>query len=725
MPTVPGRSREANSKQVCLQHITNKVSSRLFRSTTSQTNAVTLHGRIAEVVKNVKSLVGATLSKCGHANIAVMKFSNYRPTRMLLLIGVLSVLLATLATLQYRWVGQVSTGERERMQASLKAGAMRFGQDFNREITRAYLSFQMDAAMFREDKSGGLAERFDQWDEKAPYPRLVSELYLLDKGEQDRPRFSHFNRVQKKFESMEWPAEFATLRPRLEQGLLKNIGEHELLKELSLNPVEPNLPALVSPLISAPRVLLNDIQGIHVERKERAPGIAEKSPFSGYLIIRLNMDVITNELIPALARRYFSGGNGLEYNLAVINTQKPDKPVYQSNPAPAKEQQIAGDATTRLMDIQPDQLDALWFGLPGKTTASEDKSAESQHDLPPANVVMRTDTQSQKGISSSRSVTVRVINRDTQSITSFDKSADNFGPWQLLIQHRAGSLEAAVNNARRRNLAISFGVLLLLAGSMAMIVVSTRRAERLANKQMEFISAVSHEFRTPLSVICSAGENLADGIIDGTDQTKKYGELIRNEGRRLTEMVEQVLEFAGARARRQSYQLRPVQIEAVIDDALVSYQPVIEERGYVVEKNLEAGLPMVAADSAALRRSLQNLLSNAMKYESENRWIGIRARSASAQNGDEVQVIIEDHGIGIAADEVPHIFEPFYRGREVVSAQIHGNGLGLSLVKQVMEAHHGRVSVVSHEGQGSAFTLHLPVMNQSREENGADGAANV
>ena len=644
---------------------------------------------------------------------------------MLLLIGVLSLLLITLATLQYRWVGQVSTGERERMQATLNAGANRFSQDFNREISRAYLSFQMDATMLEEEKTGGLAERFDRWDTKAPYPRLVNDLYLLKNSEVDHPRLTHFNRAHNDFESMEWPAELAALRQRLEQGLLKTNGEHELLKELSVNPVEPNVPALVLPLIAAPRVLLGDGKYEHVEGKRSDVNVAQKSPFVGYLIIKLNIEVITNELIPTLARRYFSGGNGLEYNLAVINSQEPDKLVYQSGPAPSKQQQTNGDATARLMDIQPDQLDALWFGLPGKNVFEENKVSEPLPNLRPGNVELRTDTETKSGKSSSRSVTVRVINRELPGVMPLDKSANSGGPWQLLIQHRAGSLEAAVNSSRRRNLAISFGILLLLGGSMAMIVVWTRRAENLANRQIEFVSAVSHEFRTPLSVICSAGENLADGIIDGSDQTRKYGELIRNEGRRLADMVEQVLEFAGARARQPAYQLRPVQIESIIDDALTPYQPLIQEKGYVVERHVEAGLPMVAADSAALRRSLQNLLSNAMKYETKNRWIGISAKSATDPNGDEVQVVIEDHGIGIAADEMQYIFEPFYRGREVLAAQIHGNGLGLSLVKQVMDAHHGRVSVVSNTGHGSAFTLHLPVINTSQEKNGANDATRI
>lgn len=653
-----------------------------------------------------------------------MKFTKYRPTKTLLLVAVLSILLATLATLQYRWLGQVSTGERERMHASLVAGSTQFSQDFNREITRAYLSFQMDAAILQDEKSGELAERFDEWNAKAPYPKLVSDLYVLDKGEGDLARFRHFNRNVGGFELTDWPGEFQSLRSRLvTSGIVPHVHEPALLEGLLIDPVEPNIPAIVSPIIAAPRFLVSEKDNIHIETTRRTPGVTDQSPFAGYLIIKLNREVITNELIPTLAKRYFSGGNGLEYNLAVINLQNVDKPIYQSNAASAKPQTTSADATAPLMDIQPEQLDALWFGLPRRSAATNEKISGVEQKLPPDNVVLRTDKQIDKG-NNSRSVTVRVLNRESKELASFDKIVEG-GPWQLVIQHRAGSLEAAVTSARRRNLAISFGILLLLAGSVAMIVVSTRRAERLANRQMDFVSAVSHEFRTPLSVICSAGENLADGVIDSTHQTKKYGELIRNEGRRLTEMVEQVLEFAGARSRNRAYQLRPVEIGSVIEDALASYQPVIEEKGYTVERTIEDGLPLVAADGAALRRSLQNLLSNAMKYETERRWIGIRAHSGLNANGEEVRVIVEDHGIGIAADEIPHIFEPFFRGRDVVEAQIHGNGLGLSLVKQVVEAHHGTIRVESEPGKGSTFTLCLPVLNEKTNGNGADGVDKI
>lgn len=637
---------------------------------------------------------------------------------MLLLVGLMVALLGLLATLQYRWLGQVSQGERERMQSSLRAGATRFSQDFNREITRAYLNFQMEAHALRERDWSEFAERFERWNKQSPYPNLLSDVYVLERAEQKNLRLSRFDVRERKFEAVEWPADLATLRPRLERELSENRVEPDALREISLDPVEPGIPALVSPVIAAPRALLTETKNVEVVRREQQMIASDVSPLAGYIIIKLNLEVIAKEILPALSQRYFSASDGFDYNLLVINPQQPEQTIYQSTQNPAPLQPQGGDATAKLLEIQPDQLDTLFFGFPKIPAPTSEGGITLPHKLPPGKMIVRTDERSENPDSRQKSFTVRVFNRQMRENVNMEMSGEA-GAWQLLIQHRAGSLETAVTSARRRSLAISFGILLLLACSVTMIVISTRRAELLAHRQMEFVSAVSHEFRTPLAVICSAGENLADGIVDAPQQVKKYGSLVHNEGRRLTEMVEQVLEFAGARSGRSSYQMQPVEVEPLIEDALSSFQNLIEEKNYIVEKEIESGLPLVEGDAAALRRSLQNLLSNAMKYETDKRWLGIRAQSAINEHGEEVRITVEDQGIGITPEELTHIFEPFYRGSEVQAAQIHGNGLGLSLVKQITEAHQGSVSVISSPGQGSSFTLHLPA--RERHGNG-DGA---
>ncbi len=130
------------------------------------------------------------------------------------------------------------------------------------------------------------------------------------------------------------------------------------------------------------------------------------------------------------------------------------------------------------------------------------------------------------------------------------------------------------------------------------------------------------------------------------------------------------------------------------------------------------------ADSAALTRAIQNLLTNAMKYGGQSRWIGLSAQAKDAPHETEVRITIEDKGQGISPGDLPHIFEPFRRGREVVAAQIYGSGLGLSLVKRIVEAHNGKISVESAHGHGSSFTLHLPatmIVRNVDDDNGSIG----
>jgi len=281
---------------------------------------------------------------------------------------------------------------------------------------------------------------------------------------------------------------------------------------------------------------------------------------------------------------------------------------------------------------------------------------------------------------------------------------------ELRPTRQAGPLETAVAFVRRRNLLISFSVLTLLVVSIALLVHSARRAQRLARREMDFVAGVSHELRTPLAVIKSAAWSLTRGVIRDPEQIRRYSDLIGKESDRLIEMIEQVLEFAGARSGRQKLELQPVSVGELIDNVLASSQPLLRERDFRIEKEIAADLPQVMADAPALSRALRNLIDNAMKYSGENRWIGVRAMDTSSGKKAEVRITVSDRGIGIPAGDLRYIFEPFWRGGEAASAQIHGNGLGLNLVRTIINAHGGGVRVQSAPGQGSSFTLTLPVI---------------
>ena len=165
-----------------------------------------------------------------------------------------------------------------------------------------------------------------------------------------------------------------------------------------------------------------------------------------------------------------------------------------------------------------------------------------------------------------------------------------------------------------------------------MVLVSTGRARRLAAQQMEFVAGVSHELRTPLAVIRSAGENLADGIVAEPKQVKKYGDVIASEGRRLTQMVEQIMDFAGFESGRATLDVRPAEVGGVIEEALRAAAPHLREHGVAIDQQTPPALPLVLVDPGAVSRSLQNLIVNALKYGGTPPQVALsRQRSSAAR----------------------------------------------------------------------------------------------
>jgi len=280
---------------------------------------------------------------------------------------------------------------------------------------------------------------------------------------------------------------------------------------------------------------------------------------------------------------------------------------------------------------------------------------------------------------------------------------------QLVAQHRSGSLDAAVNRLRRQNLAVSFGVLLVLCAGIAFLAISAQRAQQLARLQVDFVAGFSHELRTPVASVCMIAENMSDGVVTSQQQIRQYGSLLQTQGRRLRTMVEEVLSFAAHQKRKPKLDVRPVNLAHVMASALSDEYPLIEAAGIEVEQRVAPDLPNVLADSVALRTCIGNLLSNAVKYGKSGAWIGIQGEAVQGRRSPEVQLTVRDRGQGIDAGERRHIFEPFYRGAKARETQTPGAGLGLSLVRQMMEAMGGRVTVQSAPGNGSTFTLHLMV----------------
>jgi signal transduction histidine kinase len=578
--------------------------------------------------------------------------------------------------LQYRWVGQVSAAERDRMERNLRVGAYQFRQAFDGELGRATL-LQVGAATVRDGATERYADRYEAWLNTAVHPRMISNIFLVD-SEGPALRFRRWNPDTRTFDAADWPAVVEKFHTQFEQERREfqtgRDGRPPLFRDDAL---------MVFPVrnFDGPRGPGQSGTGVRVTQGNGNPQRA--TPF-GFTVIELNLDYVVKEMLPELTQRHFAHTVGDAYRVSVTTADTPPRVIYQSEPG-APTDPARADATESIYGRDP-----LAF-LRG----------------------------SRGGDDSRLNITVNVIEGQQGTPSVARPEVQDSGRWRLLVQHQSGSLEAAVGEVRRRNLAISFGVLLLLSFSVGMLTLTSRRAERLARQQMEFVAGVSHELRTPVAVIKSAAENLSQGVVGSVDRVKRYGNTIEAEARRLGEMVERVLQYAAIESGLGMGSRTALAPEDIIQGAIDSSMPLLTPDNVQVHRDIALDLPPVIGDANALRSAVQNLIANAVKYGGRDHWVGIRAQHVRDRRHGEVRITVSDHGNGIDAAELPHIFEPFYRGADAMAQQIHGNGLGLSLGRRIIEAHGGKVSATSRPGAGSAFTISRPAADRKATQTAA------
>lgn len=313
------------------------------------------------------------------------------------------------------------------------------------------------------------------------------------------------------------------------------------------------------------------------------------------------------------------------------------------------------------------------------------------------------------------------VDRDlTEGVVSFDRVRQDLAEIERVYDQQASQQLLNVDATSRRTIIRVAGVLAItLIATIASVWIIQRirmtGAIQLARLQMEFVASVSHELRTPLAVISSAADNIADGLVTGTDGIKKYGAAIQNQSRQMTELVDQILLFSATKDRNNQAAFGTLDVPKILDSVIQQTSELVRASGFQIELEIDPTLPAVRGDASALARCLQNMIVNAVKYSGKSRWIGVRAVLSHSQlrGRREVQVAVRDRGIGIAKAELAHVFEPFYRSPAVVAEQIHGTGLGLSVSQNIAEAMGGHLTVTSELGSGSVFTLHLPIVEDS------------
>jgi signal transduction histidine kinase len=627
-------------------------------------------------------------------------------SRRFWILGVLFLALCVLALVQYRWVTQLAQAESRQAGANLSATLGDMESDFDIEVTRAFLVFQLPAARMQTE-----AQLYREWILHAPYPRLIRGVYVAEVGVFDSPPQAVLP-GEPAITMAEWKRAAGNLAmpftgavvasgafgtrmdfriPSQEHGIVVSVAQPNLEVEIGGNPafVLPMMPTV--PTVASGGVGRGPGAVLRMQGTATANVRADLGP-SRFAVVVLDEKYLRETLLPAFVERYFPAS---EYQVEVVgasghlgqNAIFSSKSVHSSAPFGKPDGSIA------IFRVRPD-----CFPLPSGEGFRAARTGAAGY--------MTSAVDVSQILSLRPSACVNPAGSGNRS---------DGGMWMVNVKFRAGSLGAAIADLRDRNLLLGGGVLLVLALGIVMLVVLTERTRSLAEMQTDFVLGVSHELRTPLTVIRLAAENLKRGLVENSAQARQYGEIVQAHAEGLSSMIENTLALARIQSGATPPQPTPSCPGVIVKAALKDTEPLAREAGMDIELDLAQDLPPVRGDADSITRCVENLIRNAIKYAASGGCIAIRAKQVRRAAGERVEIAVEDRGPGISLEDLPHIFEPFYRGGRKEGIQVPGVGLGLTLVKRVIEAHQGTVEISTAEGAGTRIAILLP-SQRSREE---------
>lgn len=633
-------------------------------------------------------------------------------------LGVMVVSLITLATLQYKWLGSVSDAEKERLEESLSASAENFVADFNEVFTELGQTFRVQVSNPDEDIKASLNQSYLNWISSSNYSGLVDSVFIVRKTDSDMPKVFLFS------------TDPATLEQILPSESVAKWIETDSKKEgstkrvsLRINPEFDEQTFLPIPI-----QFLDMIQVKNQEFGQKVEVQLTVDQLDDIILLKLDDRLIKDEIIPDIARIYFSDSFEDQYQLSLVKDEEIPHVYYSSGNVkevtePDFKSPLDRYSFNNIMVFQsqansiskgsiPELSEGLRFRVEGSEFFDElikDSSTQTRefqsHFL----------TKSVTGIKSSDSNSWSVQSsglRDTTITTSLAGSIAS-SPWELWLSFKEGSLDAFVDKTRNRNLGISFGILSILGISVVMIVVFSQRSRELADQQMLFVAGVSHELRTPITVIRSAAENLSEGVVQDEKRKKQYADLMLKEGRRLSDMVDQIMEFSGIQSGKRVYHFRSINLSELIESIKEESRHLLDEKSMHLEYSINTRHEVIYVDPEAIFLSITNLINNAIKFSGDSKKILLKVDEVDLKGNPALRIQVQDFGIGIPEKEQSSVYKPFFRGDKPVNDQVKGNGIGLSLVKKVASAHRGEINLKSKEGEGSLFSLILPLEEEN------------
>ncbi|HUQ93640.1 MAG TPA: HAMP domain-containing sensor histidine kinase, partial [Bryobacteraceae bacterium] len=486
-----------------------------------------------------------------------------------LFVAMLAALCGILGVLQYRWIGEVSRAERERLRDGLRESLRQLSEHFNREIAAACMALIPTRSQAEGGAEQAYALRYAKWRTTSRHNRLFGRIALAV-PEGDAVVLRNLDLHRGVFEASEWPASWSTMKEWTHSRLSENAFRGT--RPFSMKPDESNV--FEFPFFArGPERFREDGPGGGPERGGGPRG--DRPRELNWLIVELDLGYVREALLPEMVQKYLGEGGRVDYQVKVVHRRDPAYVLYLSEPEGSGIDSNA-DGAVSLFDIRNDRF-RRGEGKRGKGGPPRWEEAGP-------------------GPSPGRG------------------PGPDLGRWTMFVRHRAGSLETLVERARVRNLGVTAGILLLMIAASAALVRFTRRAQTLAELQMEFVAGVSHELRTPLTVIRTAAHNLSGGVVTTGSQMQRYGALIQKEAERLSDIVDQVLLFSNAKAGRAIRVRAVVAVDNLVYDALGQCRKIVEEARCEVETRIDPEVAPVFGDATALKHALQNLIGNAARY---------------------------------------------------------------------------------------------------------------
>lgn len=284
--------------------------------------------------------------------------------------------------------------------------------------------------------------------------------------------------------------------------------------------------------------------------------------------------------------------------------------------------------------------------------------------------------------------------------------AGNFPPWSIELYQQNPRLFETMLTSRR---GIYLYIFILLAGILIFGLTLTVRIVthelELGRMKSDFVSTVSHEFKSPLTSIRQLAEMLQAGRVASEEHRQRYYNVLLEQSERLSLLIDNILDFAKMEEGKKEFDFEATDMCALLEALVSTIQQQVSHEGFTLQTEIDTNMPSIQADRSAITQAITNLVDNAIKYSGEARKIYVRGFTE-----DEYLIIaVQDFGIGIKPEEVDRVFDRFYRGGDELTRAVKGSGLGLTLVKQIVESHHGSINVKSEPDKGSTFSIKLPI----------------